>query len=52
MSWIILAALIDTYGHIFLGCLIGIPLCFVNPIVGVTVGVAVAYIACAFKTGG
>lgn len=41
-SWMVIAALIDEYRHIFLALLIGIPLCFVNPIIGVIAGIITA----------
>ena len=51
-SWMFIAALLDEYSHIFLGILIGLPLCFFNPILGVVIGIAVAYGATWFRTGG
>lgn len=41
-SWLVLAAIIDEYKGLFLGLLIGIPLCFVHPILGILAGVGTA----------
>ena len=49
-SWMVIAALIDEYRHIFLGMLIGIPLCFVNPILGVIAGL-ITTVCVAHATG-
>ena len=45
LGWLFATALIEEYKHIFFGCLIGIPLCFVHPFLGITVGSLIAFIA-------
>ncbi len=42
LSWLVAAAVLDEYFPIIVGTLIGIPLSFVHPILGVTVGVLIA----------
>lgn len=41
LSWLVAAAILDEYFPIIIGSLIGIPLAFVHPILGVTVGVLI-----------
>lgn len=45
LGWLFATALIEEYKHIFFGCLIGIPLCFVHPFLGIAIGSLIAFIA-------
>ena len=42
LSWLVAAAILDEYFPIIVGLIIGIPLTFVHPILGVIVGVLIA----------
>lgn len=44
LSWIVIAALIDEYKASLAAILIGVPLCFVHPLLGIPIGIVIYFL--------